>query len=358
LVIYLQRVEGTGVAVGLLLLVTMLPSVFAPLTGVVVDRIDRRSVLIGTEYAQAVLGAVIVVWLPGLVPLLGLVFAKSVAATLTDIAGRSAIPSLVDDQFLVRANAWFGAARQAADVLGPVLGGLIVAAATVRAAIFVDVATFVFGIVLLFRLPRLRAQITESNSVLADARAGLRYIARDRVVRAATIAFFVMGLGAANDVALPFLAREVGGGDISVGVVYASVAAGLIAGFALLTRLHLAVAPFVGFVAGALVHGAGDLLTGLAGTIALVVAFQFVRGIGAAAIDVNLQTLLQRSVPGDMLGRVFANVYGSVGIAAAISTGVAGVVVDATSPGTVLVLSGLFGIAGAAAGLALTRAGR
>jgi hypothetical protein len=177
-------------------------------------------------------------------------------------------------------------------------------------------------------------------------------------VRAATIAFFVMGLGAANDVALPFLAREVGGGDISVGVVYASVAAGLIAGFALLTRLHLAVAPFVGFVAGALVHGAGDLLTGLAGTIALVVAFQFVRGIGAAAIDVNLQTLLQRSVPGDMLGRVFANVYGSVGIAAAISTGVAGVVVDATSPGTVLVLSGLFGIAGAAAGLALTRAGR
>jgi MFS family permease len=357
-VIYLQRVEGTGVAVGLLLLVTMLPSVFAPLTGVVVDRIDRRAVLIGTEYAQAVLGAVIVVWLPGLAPLLVLVFVKSIAATLTDIAGRSAIPSIVEDTGLVRANAWFGGVRQAADVLGPLLGGVIVAAASVRAAIFVDVATFVFGIVLLSRLPRMHGNTAGASSVFTDARAGLRYIARDRVVRAAAIAFFVVGLGAANDVALPFLVRDVGGGDVGVGVVYASVAAGLIAGFALLARAHLSTAPFVGFVIGALVHGTGDLLTGTAGAVAVVVAFQFVRGIGAAMVDVNLQTLLQRSVPGEMLGRVFANVYGSVGVAAAISTGVAGLVVDATSPGTVLVCSGLFGIAGAGAGVILIRAGR
>jgi MFS family permease len=358
LVIYLQRVEGTGVAVGLLLLMTMLPSVFAPLTGVVVDRFDRRSVLIGTEYVQAVLGAIIVLWLPGLAPLLVLVFAKSIAATLTDIAGRSVIPSVVDDLFLVRANAWFGGTRQAADVLGPFLGGVIVAVASVRAAIFVDVASFVFGIVLLFRLPRLRMGSGAPGRVFADARAGVRYIARERVIRATTIAFFVIGLGAANDVALPFLVREVGGGDISVGVVYASVAAGLIVGFALLARLHLAFAPFAGFLGGALVHGAGDVLTGLAGTIVLVVAFQLLRGIGGAAVEVNLQTLLQRNVPDDMLGRVFANVYGAVGVAAAISTGVAGVVLDATSPATVLVISGLFSIAGAAAGVVLARARR
>jgi MFS family permease len=341
LIIYLQRIEGTGVAVGLLLLVTMLPSVFAPLTGVVVDRVDRRTLLIGTEYAQAVLGAVIVVWLPSVTPLLVLVFVKSIAATLTDIAGRSAIPGLVDGAQLVRANAWFGGARQAADVIGPLLGGLIVAAASVRAAIFVDVASFVLGVLLLLRLPRLRASAGGSDGVLADARAGLGYIARDRIVRAATIGFLVMGLGAANDVALPFLVRDVGAGDVGVGVVYAAVAAGLIFGFALLARANLAIAPLAGFVAGGVVHGLGDVLTGLAGTIMLVVAFQFVRGIGAAAVDVNLQTLLQRSVPSDMLGRVFANVYGAVGVAAAVSTGVAGPLLDATSPGTVLVLAGV-----------------
>ena len=143
LVIYVQRVEGSGSAVGLLLLMTMLPSCLAPFTGVVVDRFDRRRVLVAGEAVQAVLALVIVIWLPGLAPLLVLIFLKSVAATVGDIAGRSAIPSVVDDEGLVAANAWFGGARQAADVIGPLLGGVLVAVASVRTALGVDVATFV-----------------------------------------------------------------------------------------------------------------------------------------------------------------------------------------------------------------------
>ena len=119
LVIYVQRVEGSGSAVGLLLLMTMLPSCLAPFTGVVVDRFDRRRVLVAGRSGPSVLALVIVIWLPGLAPLLVLIFLKSVAATVGDIAGRSAIPSVVDDDGLVAANAWFGGARQAADVIGP-----------------------------------------------------------------------------------------------------------------------------------------------------------------------------------------------------------------------------------------------
>jgi MFS family permease len=357
LVISLQEREGTGRAVGSLLLVTMLPSVFAPLTGALVDRFDRRQLLVACEYMQAVLGAVIVVWLPALGPLLALVFVKSIAATLSDISGRSAIPELVAGDSLVSANAWFGGARQAADVLGPLLGGVIVAAVSVRAAITVDVVTFLIGIPLLLRIPPLlpHRDHAASGQFLRDARAGVRYLAGNGIARAVAVGFFILGLSAADDVALPFLARELGAGDVGIGVLYAAVALGLVLGFAVLARGRVRLTPAAGFVAGCFVVGLGEAVAGIAGAIALAVAFQLVRGVGTAAVDVNLQTLLQRSVPQAMLGRVLANVYGAVGIAAAISTGIAGPLVDATSPGTVLVLSGVAACTGGGSAALLLR---
>src|SRR5262249_54096461 len=162
----------------------MLPSVFAPIIGVVVDRFDRRRVLVGGEIAQAVVAAVIVVTLPGLAPLLVLVFVKSIAASVGDIAGRRAIATGVDDNDLIAANSWFGGARQAADVVGPVLGGVFVAVASVWFALAVDLATFLLGVPLLLRLPALApAAVERVSGWLTDARAGLAYIAAHPVAR-------------------------------------------------------------------------------------------------------------------------------------------------------------------------------
>ena len=137
------------------------------------------------------------------------------------------------------------------------------------------------------------------------------------MARGVAIGFLILGLTGADDVALPFLARELGAGDVGIGVLYAAVAVGLVAGFALLARGRFPMTPAAGFIGGCVVVGIGETLTGVAGAIVLAVVFQMVRGVGTAAIDVNLQTLLQRSVAPAMLGRVFANVYGAVGIAAA-----------------------------------------
>ena len=109
------------------------------------------------------------------------------------------------------ANAWFGGAPQAADVIGPVLGG---AARRGRIRtdcdLAVDVATFLLGIPLLLRLPALVPICwTPTTRQLARGRAaGLRYLAGNRVA-ACAIGFLVLGLTCgADDVALPFLARS------------------------------------------------------------------------------------------------------------------------------------------------------
>ena len=347
LIVYVQGTNGTGIAIGLLLLVDSLPALLSPITGVFSDRVDQRRLLAACEIAQCLLVVVILVWLPPLGMLLGLLFLKATAATIADPAARSAVPALVADSDLVAANAMLGGLRQIADVAGPLLGGILVATVDVRGALGVDAVSFVFGAVLLLRLPPLRpAHLDEHQhpGVLQASWAGVRYVVSHPVARALAVAFFLMGLSAADDVALPFLARDLGAGDVGVGAIYAASAAGMVLGFALLLRVARSFSPARGFVIGAAIGGIGNALTGIAPALAIAIGFQLVRGLGAALLETNLQTLLQRSVERPMLGRVFANVYGAVNIAAAVSVILGGLLLDATSPGTVLVVAGLLAI--------------
>jgi MFS family permease len=348
LIVYVQGTNGTGIAIGLLLLVDSLPALLSPITGVFSDRVDQRRLLAACEIAQCLLVVVILVWLPPLAVLLVLLFLKATAATIADPAARSAVPALVVDSDLVAANAMLGGLRQIADVVGPLLGGVLVATVNVRGALGVDAVSFVVGAILLLRLPALRPALVDDHKetgVLRASWAGLRYLVSHPVARALAVAFFLVGLSGADDVALPFLARDLGAGDVGIGAIYAASAAGMVVGFALLLRVTRSFSPARGFVAGAAIAGLGNALTGIAPAIAIAIGFQLVRGLGTALLDTNLQTLLQRSVERPMLGRVFANVYGAVGIAAGFSVILGGVLLDATSPGTVLVVAGLLAIA-------------
>ena len=97
-------------------------------------------------------------------------------------------------------------------------------------------------------------------------------------------------------------------------------------------------------IAGFAVSSVGNLLTGLAWAVAAAIALQAVRGFGLAAMDVASSTLLQRTVPPGMLGRVFGNLYGAIGVAAATSYLAGGVLLDATSAPVTLMVAGVGGL--------------
>jgi hypothetical protein len=110
-------------------------------------------------------------------------------------------------------------------------------------------------------------------------------------------------------------------------------------------------------LSGYAIASAGNLLTGVSFAIVAAFGFQIVRGLGLAAMDTGHSTLIQRTVPADMLGRVFANVYGAVGAAAGLSYLLGGLLLDAAGPRVTLVAAGTGGmLAAAAAALVLPRA--
>lgn len=335
-------------AVALLLLTAALPRLLSPFAGTVADRLDKRLVLAGGELGQGVLLLVAVIWLPALPVLLFLLLLKATIVMVSESAGTSAVPALVVDGDLPAANALLGGLRQAGSVVGPLLGVGVISLGGVRAGLAVDALTFLASVPLLARVPRLpptHASEGAHSTVLSDVLGGLRYTFGRPATRGLAIGFFLVGLGAGDDVALPFLARSLGAGVAGIGVLYAAVGAGLILGYLAMSRVR----PPGRQVARVLVVGCGvaalgNVSTGLAPALVVGVLCQLTRGIGIALYETSLQTLLQRTVPGPMLGRVFANVYGVVNVAACLGLLTAGPILDATSARTVLVLSGAAGL--------------
>ena len=130
-------------------------------------------------------------------------------------------------------------------------------------------------------------------------------------------------------------------GDSEVAVLLAGVGIGLLVGYLLLARGARRASMVVLLIAGFAVSSLGNLLTGLAWAVAVAFVLQTVRGLGIAAMDVAHVTMLQRLVPDQMLGRVFGNLYGAIGVAAAVSYLGGGLLLDSTGAPTTFVVAGV-----------------
>ena len=372
LLLYTASHFGTGLAVALLMIAgDFVPSLLSPLAGAVSDRWDRRTVLISCELIQGALIAVIAVTLPSLPLLLLLVAIQSCVAAVFQPASRSAVPSLVPDADLERANAAIGFGTNGLDSAGPLAGAALLAWLSVRELLLVDAGTFVISAALLATLPALARRpgvpadpgapvaAVAPARLLAQARDGLRFIWQDKVIRVVTLAFCAVVLfNGVDDVALVFLARHtLHGSNSAASLVYAGAGLGLLAGFLLIARAAPRLAMPMLIVAGYAVSSLGNLLTGLSFAIVAALGFQVIRGLGIAAMDVGHNTLIQRTVPAEMLGRVFGNVYGAVGAAAGLSYVFGGLLLDATNARVTLIVAGTGGLVSAAgAAIVLPRA--
>jgi MFS family permease len=360
LLVHIAEGSGTAFAVAALLLVgDFAPALLGPLTGVISDRFDLRSVMIASELVQAATVAIIVVTLPPLPLLLACVAVGAVAAQIFQPASRAAVPALVPDDQLERANTALGFGANGMDALGPLGAAVLVPLVGIRGTLLVDVVTFLASALLLALLPPLPKHTAHPREagVLAEARAGFRYVLRTPVIRALVLGFTaVVAFNGVDDVALVFLGRgPLQADNGAVALLYAGAGIGLVAGYALLPRrgecLSLVALALLGFAASS----AGNLLTGLAGGVGIAFLLQLVRGIGLSAIDVGVSTHLQRSVPTHLLGRVFGNLYGGVGVAAGASYLLGAVLLEVTGPRTTFVVAGAGGLVVTAATFTATR---
>jgi MFS family permease len=345
LVLFVQETHRTGVAVGGLLLAAALPRFLGPLAGVVVDRVEQRSLMIACDLGQAAV-FVAIAWLEPSYPiLLAMVAATGALDTLFGPAGRSAVPALVRPEQLLRANAWMGTSLNMRVAVGPVVGGLLVALFDVRGALVANAATFVVSALVLLGLPPLRAaRSEEAGGFLAVGAEGLRFAWRTPVVRTLVIALFLgVAFAAVDDVALVFLVREtLDAGPLAFGLVGGAYGVGMLAGSLGLSWKGTAAAAGSLFVIGWILSGVGTILTGVAPLVVVAAVGQAVAGIGNGIDNVATDTLIQQAVPREMLGRVFGLVATAPFAGSTLAYAAGGFLLDLTdSPRAVFLIGGI-----------------
>lgn len=348
LILYASHEAGSAIAVALLLVAgDFVPGLLSPFSGLLSDRLPRRDLMIACELLRGTVIAAIAVIGPGLLPLLGLVALQALIGTAFRPASLSAVAELVSDSELPAANATLGLGTNGLEVLGPALGALLLPLIGLRGVLMADAGTFLVSALLLLRLPALqtRRHPIDREGIFGAARAGMAATWRTPVVRAVAIAYFVVIVfTGVDDVALVFLAHQLGAGDALTSLLYAGSGVGLMVALALLTRWARLVPVPAQVVLGFALSSAGNLATGLARAVPVAFLTQSVRGIGLSLNDIGVNTFIQRRVDPAMQGRVFANVFGALGVAAGISYIVGGVLVQMVGPRPVFVLAGAGGV--------------
>ena len=192
---------ATPLDMALLNLATALPYlVFGLFAGVLADRWRRRRILIGTDIGRALLliSIPLSVWLDAftLTQLVLVILAVTACSLWFDIANQAYLPTLIDRDLLIDANAKQEAAGATAEIVGPPVGGLIVRGLGAPAAILVDALSYLVSAFLLWRLPHdevLRKERPPRLS-LADFKTGFAVQWRHNLFRPLLAAKFCRGL--------------------------------------------------------------------------------------------------------------------------------------------------------------------
>ncbi|MEU5781040.1 MFS transporter [Micromonospora lupini] len=309
------QATGSVAQMGLLTAVAGAASVLAGVFGgVLVDRYDRRTLMIVADLARLVLYALVpLAWLAG--PQVWLLFVVlpicEAAGMLFQVAAVTAVRNLVDSDRLTEANGRLQATFAAAAVLGPLLAGVVSARFGPSVAIAVNAASFALSAAGL-RLIRLRpvqavdaAPVTRQRPV-AEFLAGARFLWRQPVLRALTVllSVFIFLTYGFTDVLIYRVTHDLGGTEGTVGTVLGLAALGTVAGALLVAPLRRRRgfgATWIGAhaVCGFAVAGVG-LVTSVPAVTALTAVYLCCLSIGG----ICSMSLRQEITPDHLLGRV------------------------------------------------------
>ncbi len=306
--------------------VAMLPwLLFALPAGVLVDRVDRRRLMVAVDWARAAAMGVLAVAILGgwsSIVLLDLVlFLINTGETAFEPAAQSMVPAVVPRHLLERANGWLvgGLTLSRYMIAGPLGGFLFVVAASIP--FFANAGTYAASAVLVglvggsYRAAR-PDTAGRRTKVRAEVAEGLRWLLRQRMLRTMAILIGLLNITlAAATAVLVLLAKErLHVGSVGYGALFTCMAVGSLLGSAVGDRVIRRVTATWTIRIGLLVEALTHLTLALATNVYVVGVVMAAFGIHAALWTIVGTSLRQRLTPEHMLGRVSsANLFISAG---------------------------------------------
>ena len=292
---------------------------FALPGGVLVDRVDRRRLMVAIDWARVaamgVLAAALLAGWSSIALLDGVLFVINTGEVIFRSASQAMIPSVVPRARLERANGWLvgGTTVMQQMIAGPLAGFLF--AVAVAIPFLVNAGTYAASAVLVglvagtYRAAS-RGSADAGQGQLRRARAelaeGFRWLARQRVLRTMTVLIGLLNLTlTAATAVLVLLAKErLGLGSVGYGTLFTCEAVGALLGSVCGDLLIRRVTATWTIRVGLLIEAGLHLTLATSRSAYVVGAMLFAFGVHAALWTIVGSSLRQRLTPPEMLGRV------------------------------------------------------
>jgi predicted MFS family arabinose efflux permease len=294
---------------------------FALPGGVLVDRVDRRRLMIFIDWvrvaAMSLLGAALLTGRGGIALLYAVLFVINAGEVIFMSAGQAMVPAVVPRSRLERANGWLaGGITLTRSMIAAPLGALLF---VVAAAIpfLVNAGTYAASAILIgliggsYRAVPGAGSNADSDrpgtkSLRAEVLEGLRWLVRQRLLRTMAILIGLLNITLVGATAvLVLLARQrLGVGSVGYGLLFTCEAAGGIIGSVIGDRLIKWVTATWTIRIGLLIEAGLHLVLATTRSAYFAGFALFVFGIHASLWSIAASSLRQRLTPPDLLGRV------------------------------------------------------
>jgi MFS family permease len=290
-----------------------LPAVLlSPIAGVLVDRFDRRWMLVASDAGAALASlGLLLLFAGGRLELWHIYLLVGLGAafnTLQFPAFGAAVTLLVPKRHFGRASGMMQFGFSGAQVLAPLLAGALLVRTSVPAVIGIDLATFAVAVVLLLfvRIPRPPRRDEERRGMWSQALFGWRYLRERRGLLGLLLYFSFLNLVIPMAMVLttPLVLSFATAADL--GLVLSLGSAGMVAGSVAMTAWGGPRSRMLGVLGFAPLASLGMLLAGARPAVATVAAGLFLTFLVLPVINGSSQALWQAKVAPEVQGRVFA----------------------------------------------------
>ncbi|MEP6492201.1 MAG: MFS transporter [bacterium] len=351
------RLTGSAFLLGVVGFWGQIPTLlFSPFAGVLVDRWDRRRILVWTQALSAVQSlALAVLALTGLITVPWIVVLQICQGLINAFdtpARQSFVVQMVDDPAdLPNAIALNSTMVNASRIIGPSIGGLIIAAVGEGWCFLIDAVSYVAVIFSLLAMRVARAEGRGGGgALLDDLRAGYRYVSGFAPVRSALILLaLVSAMGMPYTVLMPVIAANVfHGGPHTLGFLMTASGLGAVVGALYLASRRSVVGLGRVMALSTTAFGAGLVAFGLTRSLWIALLILPLVGGGFMVEMAATNTILQTITEEHLRGRVMAFYTMAFFGAAPLGSLIAGVAAARIGAQQTIVLGGVICLAGAA----------
>jgi len=333
------EVSNSSMALAGVMMAKLLPIVIiSPIAGVVIDRFDRKWVMIASDLGRfvIVLGFLTVDGPEDIILVFILTLLSTALTGFFEPARSAIIPSLIHRKDLVAANALSGSTWSVMLAFGAAMGGLIVSIAGIRTAFIIDAFTFLLSAFLLFNIPSNAPDL--KNSTIANGwsnlRDGLRYLSAQPVILVLTLLKSGLALAGGIMTLIPLYANQLFSKpekiSLAIGILYSARGLGAAIGPPLARKFFgdspVALQACIGasFILGAICYYLFAWTENLwSATFALGLATLF-----GSIIWVYSTALIHLEAPNHYLGRIFSVELGLLTLIMGLSNWAVGIAID------------------------------